>query len=358
MSDRLEAQWGTAGPGCSADLEQWCAQLLSRFGPQQRRHLRRVFRATVGLTSAYSGCGFFESIVRQLCEHLDVCPPPCIAAWEVNRKARIALRSGPMSPQHCFGNILDMFPKPVVKKMFKVQRVLSSDYRSMPRAGRINNQHLMQMKGDEMLTAFDGLLCGLPLATSAWCHMHQKVCTIPISTLEGFTMHAAGTTCVDFSARSTTRMQVLGQHMVPFTVWAWTRRLHQEQVILHECVVHHPSSALLKRYLKATISLNFEPTSCSTSGSGIHSNSVSRSRILNNIHTFLVQATHVVFSFKVCPSIMGNTHTHVDAVFRSRCIGFISMPLCAGSRRCFSISTLWRRGISTSVLQCSSWIAI
>ena len=251
----------------------------------------------------------FESIVRQLCEHLDVRPPPCIAAWEVNRKARIALQSGPMSPQHCFGNILDMFPKPVVKKMFKVQRVLSSEYRAMLRAGRINNQHLMQTKGDEMLTAFDGLLSGRPLATSSWCHTHQKVCTIPISTSEGFTMHAAGTTCVDFSARSTTRMRVLGQHMVPFTVWAWTRRLHQEQVILHECVVHHPSSALLKRYLRATISSNFKLTSCSKSGSGIHSNSVSRSRILNNIHTFFVEATHIIFSFIVCPSVSGNPHT-------------------------------------------------
>ena len=282
-----------------------------------------------------------------------------MAAWEVNRKARIALQHGPMSPQHCFGNILNTFPKPVIKKMFKLQRVLSSEYRSMLRAGCINNQHLMRMKGEQLLTAFDGMLFGVPLATSAWCHTHQKFCTIPTVACGGFSMHAAGTTCVDFSARSTTRMQVLGKHMVPFTVWAHTRRLHQEQLILHECVVHHPSSTLLGRYLQAAVSLNFKPTSCSKSRSGIHSNTPAfRDLEFLATNIFVSWGRLTSFSVSSCALLCWACRTHVDAVFHYVCIDLISMPLCAESRRRFSISTKWRRGVSISVLRYLSWIAI
>ena len=253
---RLEEQWRhrSSGPTTKEDLEQWVAQLLSRFDSVQRDGIRKFFIEAAAITTAYSGCGFFENLISQICLHLNISPPRCVAAWEVNAKARVALHGSgcPMAPAHIFGNLLGVYPKPVVRKMFKVQRTLSREWRSMINAGVFMHRRMMEEKGCELLTALDGLLAGQVPASSAWCYTHKRFCRIPTPVQDGgLCLHCAGTTCVDFSARSTTRAKVMGQHMVPFASWAWARKAHLEHLILHECVVQHPSSMLLKRYLEA-----------------------------------------------------------------------------------------------------------
>ena len=102
-------------------------------------------------------------------------------------------------------------------------------------------------------------------ATHAWCYRHNCFCTIPL-TDPSRTFHAAGTTCVDWSTLSRRPMRGLGQHMLPFMCWGKARARHRERLVLHECVIGHPSERMLRLFLA-------------------HS--------------------HIIISFKVCPSMIG-----------------------------------------------------
>ena len=124
----------------------------------------------------------------------------------------------------------------------------------------------LTQKGTELITALDGLLADVHPEGTAWCYKHQRLCRIPEVPPESMGFHCAGTTCVDFSSRSKTQLRELGQNMVPFAGWARLRSLRCEELVLHECVASHPSLRLVKRYL---------------------------------------QATHFIWTFIICPSIIG-----------------------------------------------------
>ena len=71
----------------------------------------------------------------------------------------------------------------------------------------------------------DGTLEGVRVATSASCHRHHRYCVVPVpEDPDSWTFHCAGSTCVDFSLRSKSRLGLLGPHMCPFVGWAFMRR--------------------------------------------------------------------------------------------------------------------------------------
>ena len=82
---RLEERWRSNddGPHSSTELQQWCSQLLSRLDGFQRQQVKSFLRKAVGFSTAYPGCGFFESAVMQLSRYVGVKAPSCLDAWEI-----------------------------------------------------------------------------------------------------------------------------------------------------------------------------------------------------------------------------------------------------------------------------------
>ena len=148
---------------------------------------------------------------------------------------------------------MGVWPKRVITKLKRVQRVLLREHKRMVLAGHWVHASGVLTKGMEYLQAVDGMLAQHSPAHTAWCYRHNCFCEVPRPPLsEGLHFHCAGTTCVDFSRRSQTQLQLLGVHMLVFACWGWSRSLHNEPLILHECVPNHPSSFLLQRYVGRT----------------------------------------------------------------------------------------------------------
>ena len=207
----------------------------------------------------------------QLCRHMNIRTPRCRESWEINAKARLCLLGAGREdrPDHVFGNVLSVFPQHAVAKMHRLQRRLAREHKSCVRNGERHNQFL-RARGETLLMALDATLLGLKPESTSWCYRHSRHCTIPQAPDNALTIHAAGSTCTDWSSRSVKAMRWLGCHMVPFLAWAHARQWRQELVVLHECVMAHPSEYLLRRYLGRT---------------------------------------HYIFCFPFCPSILGHPTT-------------------------------------------------
>ena len=243
-------------------------------------------------STAYSGCGFFESIVHQLSIHLGIQrPPTCTHAFEVQAKARAALLCTDLgdNPEHVYGDLCGVFPGRTIHKLLKVQKVLLRECRRQVRAGQTTKRDGLNSKGVGLLRACDGLLSQHQPAATAWCYTHKRNCAIPRALVESSSFHAAGTTCVDFSQRSTSQLRLLGRHTIVFACWAHGRRLAEYSLVLHECVAPHPSAWLLRRYLGKT---------------------------------------HVVISYILCPSIFGHPCTRKRRFSLALARSQLQTPLC------------------------------
>lgn len=137
--NRLEAQWSqtNAGPCTPADLENWAAQVLSRLDGAGQRALKRLLRSTLGVNTAYSGIGFFETVLLSLSKYMGIKMPKVTHAFEISEKARITLlgTEQPDAPEHVFGDILSLFPARVVAKMTKIHRRLVREHKAMVNRG-------------------------------------------------------------------------------------------------------------------------------------------------------------------------------------------------------------------------------
>lgn len=291
VCDRLETTWGQAGPASASELQLWVSQILGRLDRTQRSGVKR-FLTSASYSTAYSGCGFFESIVHQLSMHLGIQrPPTCTHAFEVQAKARAALLCTDLgdSPGHVYGDLCGVFPGRTIRKLLKVQKVLLRECRRQVRAGQTTKRDGLNSKGIELLRACDGLLSQHQPAATAYCYAHKCHCAIPRAPVGSSSFHAAGTTCVDFSQRSTSQLRLLGRHMIVFACWAHGRRLAEYSLVLHECVAPHPSAWLLRRYLGKT---------------------------------------HVVISYILCPSIFGHPCTRKRRFTLALARSQLQTPLC------------------------------
>ena len=171
--------------------------------------MRRFLKQAVGFSTAYSGAGFFESIVFQLCRHCGLKPPPCTHGWEIVPKCRQALLARNVSdgPEHVFGDLMSIFPQNKIRKLKRVQRVLLKEHKQMLKAGAWSHVSGVLSKGLQLMQACDGLLSAQAPADTAYCYRHGRHCTIP-RVGDGLHFHAAGTTCVDYSRRSTSQLRL------------------------------------------------------------------------------------------------------------------------------------------------------
>ena len=80
-------------------------------GPFGQHTMKSCFRSASSYSTAYSGAGFFESIVWQLSAHLGIGPPRCTHGWGVLEKARSALMAAEVGdgPEHIFGDLMGIF---------------------------------------------------------------------------------------------------------------------------------------------------------------------------------------------------------------------------------------------------------
>ena len=255
MKARLEQRWAghTSGPRTSSDLEEWPAALLSKLDSFQRYHVLRFVRLAHSYSTGYSGCGFFESAVGQLCSHAGVRPPRCSEAWELLPKPRAGLLcSSPESPEHVYGDMMSIFPARAVAKMRRIQKVLAKEHLREMRTDPSGCKRNIAERGEMPLNALDGVLANVGPQESSWCYKHQRMCPFTAVPSERFGFHCSGSTCVDYSCRSRKRLQEPGAHTVVFCTWANMRRRRCEEIILHECVVSHPSLRLMQRYVGST----------------------------------------------------------------------------------------------------------
>ena len=143
FGNRVEGAWGSDGPATAAQLELWVAQILTRLDAQQRAGFKRFLRTSSGFSTAYAGAGCFESIVGQLASYLGIRRPPgCLHAWELHKKARLALMCPDKgdAPQHVFGDLTGIFPPRAIRKLCKVQKVLLQEHKKEVTAGLISHQ--------------------------------------------------------------------------------------------------------------------------------------------------------------------------------------------------------------------------
>ena len=125
---RLESSWHHDGPVNAAEAEAWVAQLLSRLTAAERYVLTQALQNIDGVSTAYSGCGFFEFMIKQLCVHLNVDRPKFLHAFDIDAPCREALLSN--SSLGCiFGDLCSLFCAKVLKKAKVVQRRLAREVR-------------------------------------------------------------------------------------------------------------------------------------------------------------------------------------------------------------------------------------
>ena len=285
------------GPETACDLHEWPAQLCSHLDSFQRSQLLGFVRRAHSYNTGYSGCGFFESTVGQLCAHLGVRPPKCTEAWELLEKPRSALlQCSPESPQHVFGDMLSIFPPDKVSKMKIIQKVLVKEHAREMRQDPSGRERSIAERGGMLFDALDGLLAGMEPLSSGWCYKHQRMCPFPAVPPEQFAFHCSGSTCVDYSCRSRKRLRELGYNTIVFCVWAKLRQVRCEELIVHECVLSHPSLRLMQRYLGST---------------------------------------HFVWTWIMCPSYQGHPATRRRRFTIALHRGRVRTPLCHSPRQLF-----------------------
>ena len=170
---------------------------MSRLDLSQRAAVKSFLREASSYSTAYSGAGMFEYIVFALAVHLGVQPPRCSHGWEVDATARQSLLasapgSGP-GPDHVFGDLMGVWPKRVITKLKRVQRVLLREHKRMVLAGHWVHASGVLTKGMEYLQAVDGMLSQHSPARTAWCYRHRRFCEVPRPPLsEGLHFRCAG----------------------------------------------------------------------------------------------------------------------------------------------------------------------
>ena len=229
----------------------WARLFLSKLDSSLVGALKSILTSCSGVTTAYSGAGFFESLVMQLATVMQIQPPQCWHAGDIGelpRRALLAHEESPMAPQCVFGDLTRRVRQGAVDKMYNIQKNIREEFeirsKAMPGGGssKAAMKTLMKEYGDMILDHCDSVLEDEPLFEEDYCYRHRQVCPVvdahgPTGVAgEGFTVHVAGSTCVDFSNRGS-KMMNTGEHVVVFAVWASLRKVCREALVLHECKV-------------------------------------------------------------------------------------------------------------------------
>ena len=120
------------GPADAEEASNWWQDLFSRcLKPEQIAGLTDMFSGGgIGMTTEYSGAGFFENMMAQLMDSLGVPRPTSLHASDIDktcRKVLIASHEGlaPCSPACVFGDFTKRFPDRDIKQLNRIQERLA-----------------------------------------------------------------------------------------------------------------------------------------------------------------------------------------------------------------------------------------
>ena len=93
--------------------QEWLQSFLLQLDPATQGAIAEVLRNSPGFSTAYSGGGFFESMVVQVCAALEIQPPPCWHASDLSDLCQQTLLAhrGPAAPKCIFGDICQRVPR-------------------------------------------------------------------------------------------------------------------------------------------------------------------------------------------------------------------------------------------------------
>lgn len=103
----------------------WVQAFLSKLDAPALRAVKQALERSAGFTTAYSGAGFFESMISQLCAAFEITAPPCLHACDVSPLCQRALTRynscSPTSPQCVFGDLRHRVRRSAYLKMRRIQ---------------------------------------------------------------------------------------------------------------------------------------------------------------------------------------------------------------------------------------------
>ena len=109
------------GPKDAAEAAAWWDQLSKALPAFALAKLHHWLLQGVSLSTDYSGAGFFESCVEDMCLAVEAPPPVLLYACDNNSKCRKWLQSRARVPTHIFTDILDRVRPKSVDKLARLQ---------------------------------------------------------------------------------------------------------------------------------------------------------------------------------------------------------------------------------------------
>ena len=260
---------GSEDPAATAtdfkDLDEvkWCRTFLQCLDPGMVAAIQAAFSAPPGFTTAYSGAGFFESLMSQVGRVLgdrDGAVPKCWHACEIDdlpRRILLQHEDGPTAPECIFGDLTRRVPAATMEKLTRIQENLRMEFEQSSQD--LDAKTKRAMKEEFGMRIFE--LCMNALENEVvhgedWCYKHHRTCRFVEACgphgHQGISMHCAGSCCYEFSSMTTEKKELTGSTIITFAVWLHLRRVAQEAVVLHECVPKHPGEALITTVLGST----------------------------------------------------------------------------------------------------------
>ena len=205
------------GPANMKEARQWPATLLSQLDHPSIQAIKIALRGCVGTSSDFSGAGFLESGLSQLCTSLNIDQPRCMYMSDIDPTCRQALML--FNNDACvFGDITLRYRDEVIVRMRRVQRRLrrgfDADLRRCKSTFRqADIKHLLNAFGKRTMDLLDELVKEEPMILSQYCYKHKQYCLLTLS--GGGILHCAGTVCVDFR-----RCLIVGRRQRGSTSWS------------------------------------------------------------------------------------------------------------------------------------------
>ena len=242
------------GPLDARGLQDWLRLFRNRLDSVQLSALRRMRKERRWrMTSHYSGAGMLDAALQFALSPDDPAEDPpdseLVHACEIMPdRRRILLRHvGPTRCKHLAGDMCRLVP---------VDARAALEAKLQGHRGRIRTADTREAKKSlvwELLAELVEIMRGVDLATRDWCYACNRDCDVDLRSYGHsdptlITANSAGSTCIDHSSRGL-QQGLAGPHIVPFLTWLFQRRRVQEDIIVHECTMHHPSQEVFVRLL-------------------------------------------------------------------------------------------------------------
>ena len=262
-----QRQSGRVGPRSMEECAAWFSRFSAMLPTTDMSILQKVFKKKFVVTSDYSGVGFFEIAIAALMKDLnsdgndsteagEAGDVECYRASDIDRACRSCLlqHTGKSRPTHVFGDITHRYSRNIRHKMRAVQRYWKHELPNRVKGG-MSRTDAVHKFGDALLDQLMNILQAETAATTGRCYRCDRYCPLwPPRPPQGEGMlhlHAAGTTCVDFS-QSGKQLGLLGASTIPFAVWLVDRLLQAEGIIFHECTPWHPGKRISSKVLASS----------------------------------------------------------------------------------------------------------